>query len=123
MGALDGQWVAITVDLREIEGSVPAEVVLFGDNPDGFHKLSLSILEILPESVTRRIDTIAMLASEPRSPAGLITAVLDMPLRQIRRASLSVSVYDVGRETAMQSSIYTSIHVSILISDGRQTFT
>lgn len=96
VGNMNVGWVRIMVDIHRSEELIPAEVVMFGDNPE-VHRVGLSVLEILPKGRMAWLDAVSMLEHEPRTQAGFISGVLDIPLRQVNRSMLAVAVYDVGQ--------------------------
>jgi len=96
----DGGWVLFEASIQLKEEALIAEVILFGDIQEQGSEpplVGISRLEIIPEQETGYLKHYAMLTGEKRSPAWLISAMLNIPLQDISTQDLAVAVYDVGQ--------------------------
>lgn len=96
----DGGWVLFDAHSVVDNEMLAAEVILFGDNQEGGQKppsIGISQLEIIPEDATWYLLESSMLARERRSPAWLISAMLNVPLQDVAKRNIAVAVYDVGQ--------------------------
>jgi hypothetical protein len=94
--ANEGAWVELLVD-HAIEDMVEAEVVLFGAVEDTPPIVGLKIVGRASLKHFHLLNDASMLSGEPRMPATMISAVLDMALHTIEPKKLAVAAYDVGQ--------------------------
>lgn len=91
---LDGSWAHITVEAHCSQDSVPAQVVLFGDGEES-PVVGILSLSVVDGGSANHLTSLSMLGHAPRTRAGFIAGILDIPLQYVE--SLAVAVYDVGQ--------------------------
>ncbi|MBI6620639.1 hypothetical protein YA0783_20255 [Pseudomonas corrugata] len=87
-----GQWVSIEVASHAAAHSIPAEVVMFGDNTESIY---LHITSLTPAQLEPDEYRMLTLSGEARTPATFIAAILDFSLRA--SGDLAAAAYDVGQ--------------------------
>ncbi|QTT89693.1 hypothetical protein [Pseudomonas chlororaphis] len=89
-----GGWFRLSVSSSSGGDSIPAEVVLFGDNVET-PLVGVTKLERIDGEFSYWLNLVFMLNGEPRAPASFIAGVLDVSL--VDSGGIAVAVYDVGQ--------------------------